>query len=200
VRRRSSDLRGAYALLAAEGTRRDAAARALVSRGRLALDATEIALAQYRDGSCRRLDLFVRMLAIEDWAGGNGGGIDLYRRFIERKSAAQGRSAPSHTVEDFVALVEDVRRRGLDPSAPLLVDRDRILLDGMHRLACALWFRLGGVPAAVDPSPSVRADYGVGRLRALGLPEPDVQAVLAAEFRYRQAWLAAARADRRSPA
>jgi hypothetical protein len=190
LKRRTSRVRGAYLFLAREAPRRQALRDALVSGGALTLDTLDLALAQYVDGSCRRLDLFVRLLAIEEWEGANGGGVDLYRRFIERKSADQGWSRPTHTPEEFLRLVEDVRRRGLDAGSPVVVYPDKILLDGIHRLACALFLGLPRVPVVIEPRVGVLADYGLERLHALELPDADVEAVLAAEARYRAAWTA----------
>jgi hypothetical protein len=159
----------------------------MLSRGVLSLDPREVALSQYVDGSCHRLDLHVRLLALEEWHGGLVGGVELYRRFVELKSADQG---PTHTAEAFRALAEAVRRGGLQ--APIVVSPRKTLRDGMHRLACAVFLEVDRIASVVDPADADRPDYTVGRLRAIGLAEADVAATLEAEARYRGVWLSRA--------
>jgi hypothetical protein len=186
------DLQGTYALLARQKGRPRALAHVLSGRRTLNVLTAEIAAAQYEHGSCRRMDLFVRLLAIEEHAGANDFGLQLYRRFVELKSAAQGRAAPSHTTEAFLELVESVRAVGLSPASPLAIHPDKVLRHGMHRFACAVYFGLETVPAVVDARRLSPPNYTLERLRELGLEEQELAAVAEAEAHYARAWAEAA--------
>jgi hypothetical protein len=182
-------LHAMYALLADEGGRQFALRR-IVAGGATA-QTTEIAAAQYVDGRCHRMDLFVRLLAIEEHSGHNEYGVDLYRRFIAAKSAAQRHAEPSHSPEGLVALLEAVRRRGLASDAPVVIHPGKVLRHGMHRLACAVFLDIDRMPVAVDARRLPRPDYTLERLRGLGLSDDDLRAVVEAERRYAPRWAAA---------
>jgi hypothetical protein len=182
-----SNLRSTYSLLASERTR-FALARSMTSARSLTWASHELALAQYEHGSCYRMDLYVRLLAIEHWAGANDFGFDLYERFIASKSLTQGRAAPSHTVDGFVRLIQNIHTGGFASGGRIAMGADKVLHHGVHRLACALFLAIPRVPVVIERSWARRPDYTLERLRELGLSNRDIDAVRAAESRYTSKW------------
>ena len=103
------------------------------------IDVWEILQKQYVDARFCRLDIIVKFLAIEEYFGENDFGMSLYR------SMQSARIRPEYAdiaEERFRALIKSWEENGYDADSPIVVSRDYRIIDGSHRLALALYFRL----------------------------------------------------------
>jgi hypothetical protein len=145
----------------------------------LRVDTDRLVRGQRLDGQSFRLDLFVRVLALEEFAGRNTFGIALYTKLIRSKDRRM-----SHTPGDFEKLMYSVRADGVRRENPLVITHDFVLRHGMHRLACAVFFGIPDLPVTISPPKTERPDYSVHRLQAIGFTAAEIEQVLAAERRY----------------
>jgi hypothetical protein len=175
-------------LLAEDHGRRDALLRLLSSGRTLRVPTLDIAAAHYVEGACHRLDLYVRLLALEQWAGLNNFGVGLYERFMRLKSDAQGRAETSHTSEGLRQLFASIESCGFRADFPIVVRSDKVLRHGMHRLACATFLDLKTVPIRVQAGFGRRPDYTLARLQELRLDASEIDAITQAESRYLEKW------------
>jgi hypothetical protein len=83
-----------------------------------------------------RFDLIVRFMAIESFLNDEDSGVNFYNKM----QAKRGGSSFKNPWKVFQALILRVKNKGLDSSCPVLVNNDLHIVDGAHRLACALFF------------------------------------------------------------
>jgi hypothetical protein len=102
---------------------------------------------QYVDGECLRLDLFVRTLAAAEFAGVRTGGAELYTQY--RKA----RPSELKSVAAFARLFERIAQDGFAPHCPIDVAQDASILDGAHRLACAMVLDMPSIPLRIVRMP-----------------------------------------------
>lgn len=70
--------------------------------------------------------------------------LELYKRHIAYRTGGveDHKSSINDYVEEFHALIDDIRINGFDENYPIPVSRHNgIILDGAHRLACCLYFK-----------------------------------------------------------
>ena len=92
---------------------------------------------QIVNSSFNRFDLIVRFMAIESCLNNENFGVNLYNKM----QAERGGSAYKNPWKVFQELILRVKNKGLDSSLPILVNNDLHIVDGAHRLACALFFK-----------------------------------------------------------
>jgi hypothetical protein len=83
-----------------------------------------------------RYDLVVRYMAISSFLKGDNIGIALYQKMQENR----GGSVYKNPWKCFKDLIVNIKDNGFDISQPILVNKDMHVVDGAHRLACALYF------------------------------------------------------------
>ncbi len=99
---------------------------------------------QFVGGEFSRYDIFLRYLAVKSIDRGDGKFEKVYGEMQELR---QGKTAH----QDITALVESMKRRGYLSRYPVPVSRDGHILDGSHRLACALYLDIWEVPIEIQP-------------------------------------------------
>lgn len=109
----------------------------------------------------RRLDLVVKYLFFLSLHGGNDVNAEkLYVWHIKHRSGSRMEAGLStdkwkRDLSDYVSsatfLYRSMVETGFDPAFPVPIDADGELLDGSHRLACALALRLEEVPVWQQP-------------------------------------------------
>jgi hypothetical protein len=129
-----------------------------------------------------RLDLYVRVLAVEEFAGLNSVGSRLYSRFMANPRSKHRSS------EKFAGVFNSVVARGLLESEPLVLHASKILGDGWHRLACAIFLGIPRVAVTCVTRHKRPHIYTVETLRERGFEEREIELVLDAEKRT-MAWL-----------
>jgi hypothetical protein len=104
----------------------------------------------------RRYDLAVKWRFFRHLLeGGDEHSVELYRWHIAARSGKRMESglttdAWKRTLDDYVAsagaLCRSMAYRGFDPSCAVPIDLDGELLNGSHRVACALALGIGDCP------------------------------------------------------
>lgn len=95
-----------------------------------------------------RYDIIVRLLAIECEKGLNNFGWDLYRRM---QIARCGEKNIEQRIICFKKLIENYDKSGYDESSEIELDSNLHLIDGSHRLALALYYKIPYINAMVRP-------------------------------------------------
>ena len=108
---------------------------------------------QIIDGDFNRFDIIVRYLAIHAFINNKGSGVELYQRMQNKRGA----SVFSRPWKKFQKLISSFDRYGYDNRFPILVNDDLHIVDGAHRLACALYFNIPFIPVKVNSN----MDYSV---------------------------------------
>lgn len=106
-----------------------------------------------------RIDMVVRFMFIADYFGQASGYYDLYAH-MQKKRLGLKRHEIWTKMQNFRALIASFEEKGFLEDYPIVVDSDYRLIDGAHRLACALYFNIEKIPVVVK----VRTDdrpYGL---------------------------------------
>jgi hypothetical protein len=91
---------------------------------------------QMVDHTFNRYDIIVRFMAINSFLNTEKEGVNLY----EKMQKNRGGSAYKNPWKVFQELIISFNNKGADSNYPLLVNKDLQIVDGAHRLACALYF------------------------------------------------------------
>ena len=83
-----------------------------------------------------RYDIIVRYMAINSFLNAENEGINLY----EKMQNNRGGSTYKNPWKVFQELITSFNNKGTDINYPLLVNKNFHIVDGAHRLACALYF------------------------------------------------------------
>ena len=101
---------------------------------------------QIRSNKFNRYDLMVRYMAIESVFSENDDGYELY----DRMQVKRGNTPHADPMRIFRNLIHNMKFKGFDLHSPIIVDEHLNLVDGAHRLACALFFNIKNVPIRVS--------------------------------------------------
>ena len=91
---------------------------------------------QVLENSFIRYDVVVRYMAITSFYDKNDL-ISLYNKMQEKRKGSRF----SNPWKFFKKLIVNIEREGLEHDQPILVNQDLHIVDGAHRLACALYFK-----------------------------------------------------------
>jgi hypothetical protein len=91
---------------------------------------------QILNNKFNRFDIIVRFMAIESYLKDESFGVNLYNKM----QAERGGTSYENPWKIFQKLILRVKNTGLDSTYPVLVNNNLHLVDGAHRLACALFF------------------------------------------------------------
>ena len=122
------------------------------------------------EGDFYSYQTFAMLLAIEQFAGKNNFGIDLYKAWI----SSRNKRNPDQAVLDFYQLVQSFNRLGFMPNFPIEYDDyDGLMTGGTHRLSCAMFFNISEIPVIVKERSEERRKtpkfYGLSYFENLGL-------------------------------
>jgi hypothetical protein len=137
------------------------------------------------EAGCLCLDLFIRLLAIEEFAGGNSHGIALYRKLWA------GHKRRPREVGAFKELVDSFAVRGFDRNKPISLQKHPerrldVFADGKHRFVCALYFGIETVPVRRSARSWPIADNSSAGLLRIGFTHVELDQIFDAEARYRR--------------
>ncbi len=124
-------------------------------------------LSQHAKGIFNRYDVVVRYMAIEDIEGTKNGGLGFYHKMqkarneylISAKTRIRKEDLNQNKQGVLTKLVESFRKEGYRSDIPISVNANLKLIDGSHRLACALYFKTKSV--MVYKSGTIEIDYGL---------------------------------------
>ena len=100
---------------------------------------------QIVDDKFNRLDIIVRIMALESHSNNDNYGINLYKRM----QLARGASSYKDPWNIFKKLMLSIKNNSFDYNSPILVNNNLHLVDGAHRLACALFYNEILVPIKI---------------------------------------------------
>lgn len=95
-------------------------------------------ITQIKGGEFNRFDVVVRYMAVESIVESTGNGLDLYEK-MQKARDPNGVGSDDY-VGSFRILVESFKANGFDFKQPIICNKNNELIDGAHRLACALYF------------------------------------------------------------
>lgn len=99
---------------------------------------------QYLSGTIfNRMDMIVRYLVIEQYYGKNNFGYNLYEKMQKK------RGQNVHNLDRFLKLIKSIEEHGFSENFAIIVDQNLQLIDGSHRLACALYFGITNIPIQI---------------------------------------------------
>lgn len=99
---------------------------------------------QYADGEFLRYDVLLRYLAVQSIVHGSEELTPHYMRMQNERVRVE-------TCDSLRELVASIQERGFLSRYPIPVTEEGLILDGAHRLACALYFDVAEVAVVVRP-------------------------------------------------
>lgn len=115
----------------------------------MVIDTRKLFAQQYIDGKFNRLDIIVRLLAVENYYQMNEYGFELYKKMQEARVRV-GYSEAS--VKRFKTLIKSFEQRGYDDTSEIIVDLNLRLIDGAHRFALAIYHKISNVKIRIHKS------------------------------------------------
>lgn len=115
--------------------------------------------------------------------GGDTGAVEAYRWHLEKRSGARmaaglATDAWKMTLDDYVAsaasLCRSMAYRGFDPTCAIPIDPDGELLNGSHRVACALALGIESVPVRRERRLAWAPSWGLQFFIDHGMGEEDL--------------------------
>ena len=123
-------------------------------------------LIQNKNGEFNRYDVMVRLMAIEEIDGISGGGLALYQKMQRKRNhylmAANKKikSEDRQKNDDVLGeLLGSFKQNGFNEKFPIAVNSNLKLVDGSHRLACALYTKCAKL--VVEKGETAEIDYGL---------------------------------------
>ena len=99
-------------------------------------------LQQVQQGRFNRFDTIVRLLAIEAHFNENDYGWTLYEKMQTLRNQDNPNQPDAKTFRSrFEAVIESIKQEGYNHKYPVYCNKNNQLMDGSHRLACAIYFK-----------------------------------------------------------
>lgn len=136
----------------------------------ISYDVKSLLSKQYKENIFNRMDTIVRYLAIEEYYGENNCGFRLY----DKMQRARGQKI--HDIDRFKELIKSIERNGFSKDSSILVDPNLQLVDGSHRLACALYFNLKRISINTQLQP-VNIEYSIDWFKDAGFTEEELEVI-----------------------
>lgn len=89
-------------------------------------------------------DIYFRMAVIDEYLKGNDNIWNLYDK-MQNTRVSQIGALIKHMKEhkdDFISLIESVKNDGYNINYPILINDEGVIIDGAHRMATALYFKV----------------------------------------------------------
>ena len=118
---------------------------------------------QFQAGAFARYDVLLRYLTVKSIAEGDDNYKSLYLRMQHGRVGVE-------IYSELCDLVASFQTKGFLPYYPIPIKEEGLLVDGAHRLACALYFGVEETPVAILPTRE-RIDYGRPWFEEHGFPE-----------------------------
>ena len=134
-------------------------------------------LSQHASGIFNRYDVVVRYMAVVELEVNGTGGLELYHKMQKARNqyllSINKKIKPEDLLQNkegtIQQLVESFKKEGYQPDFPISVNANLKLVDGSHRLACALYFKTKSV--MVEKSETMEIDYGLDWFREYFEPD-----------------------------
>ena len=134
-------------------------------------------LSQHASGIFNRYDVVLRYMAVVELEVNGTGGLELYHKMQKARNqyllSINKKIKPEDLLQNkegtIQQLVESFKKEGYQPDFPISVNANLKLVDGSHRLACALYFKTKSV--MVEKSETMEIDYGLDWFREYFEPD-----------------------------
>lgn len=96
--------------------------------------------------------LMVRYKTIECYMNNENDWWDIYNR-MQRIRVSQKKIIPRNKAENeqnFKKLIDNIKKNGFSDEFPIIINNKFRLIDGSHRLAIALFFKIPNVPVTMN--------------------------------------------------
>lgn len=90
-------------------------------------------------GQCHNYRIAVRYLAVEHYFGKNSYGYDIYRK---AQALSCGKISAEKRLEGFCRLIQSWEKDGYQPDDAVLIGEGLELIDGIHRVTLARYFKV----------------------------------------------------------
>ena len=97
-------------------------------------------------------DIYFRMAVIDEYLNGRGEVWDLYSK-MQQIRCGRNKQIPRNMIDhkqEFIELIQKFKLYGFDFDQPILVNKDGLIIDGAHRMACALYFQAPSISLYTD--------------------------------------------------
>ncbi|MGJ9385331.1 UDP-N-acetylglucosamine 2-epimerase [Salipaludibacillus sp. CF4.18] len=122
-----------------------------------------------------RVDIVIRYLAIEEYFGKNRVGFKLYRKMQKtRRNYSPKKLALREN--GYKRLIKSIEKKGFQSDSPVRVDSNMQLLDGSHRMACALFFNIEEVPVK-RLKRTLNVDYSIDWFKDQGFTKNEIRII-----------------------
>jgi hypothetical protein len=112
-------------------------------------------------------------MAIDSFLNANKDGIELY----EKMQVKRGGSDYKNPLKVFQKLISSFKDRGADSNHPILVNKDLHIVDGAHRLACALYFKAPFIAVKINKKLDF-SPYGINWFKNNGFSDEELDLIL----------------------
>ena len=107
-------------------------------------------------------DIYFRMAVIDEYLKGNNI-WSLYNK-LQKTRCSQIKLIPSemrNNQNGFINLINSFKLNGYNFNYPILLNKDGLIIDGAHRMACSLYFNIPNVSVYTDKENynHIPADY-----------------------------------------
>lgn len=117
------------------------------------INTDELLLCQYEGDLFNRYDIVISLLAVEEYYGKNNCGYSLYEKMRNRRfpNVSYDRNARQR----FIKLIEAYEGNDYRGDSELIVDEALHLVDGVHRLALAIYFGVDRLAVRIEEREAV---------------------------------------------
>ena len=123
-------------------------------------------MTQNRGGEFNRFDVIARLMAFEEIDGKSKAGVALYQEMQNKRNdylRSKGKKIKSEDLNKSLSSLEELlssfKKHGFDEKNPIAVNPGLRIVDGSHRLACALYTGIEKV--VIERSETAEIDYGL---------------------------------------
>ena len=136
--------------------------------------------ASLKDIDYQRLDVVVKYLAIENYFEKNTYGFEIYRKLQKARRADAGgetKGVEQMAESVFSSLIQSIEEKGFLEESEISCDEQLQLLDGAHRLAACLYFKVPKVRVKVIKDTASICPFTMEYLNRSGLTEEELNHV-----------------------
>jgi hypothetical protein len=128
---------------------------------------------QIVDHTFNRYDITVRYMAIDSFLNAENEGVNLYEKMQKNRRGSDYKN-PWKVFQELITSFND---KGADSNYPLLVNKDLHIVDGAHRLACALYFNEPFIAIKINKKLDY-SPYGIDWFKSNGFSTEELDLLL----------------------
>ena len=106
-------------------------------------------------------DIYFRMAVIEEYQKGNKEIWKLYNK-MQQIRCKQNSLIPTNMIDhkdEYCYLIESMKKNGFNYNYPIMITENGLIIDGAHRMACALYFDNPSISIITDQEGIIPNEY-----------------------------------------